>query len=177
MKKTLRIVIILLAAALALGAAALAVDVSSAAAGTEEDPLVTLSYLNEVFTARVTELFHQELEEKQEALQGALEERVSALEALSPGEGGGGSADYVVETLYDGQTLVCQRGAELLLRVGEASVLASDTPGLVDTSTTGELNDGEALVKNHLYMVTINGHGVRAVGTVKIVVRGSYTVS
>ncbi len=175
MKKTLRIVIILLAAALALGAAALAVDVSSAAAGTEEDPLVTLSYLNEVFTTRVTELFHQELEEKQEALQGALEERVSALEALEPGEGG--SADYVVETLYDGQTLVCQRGAELLLRVGEASVLASDTPGLVDTSTTGELNDGEALVKNHLYMVTINGHGVRASGTVKIVVRGSYTIS
>jgi len=61
MKKTLRIVIILLAAALALGAAALAVDVSSAAAGTEEDPLVTLSYLNQVFTTRVTELFHQEL--------------------------------------------------------------------------------------------------------------------
>lgn len=175
MKKTLRIVIILLAAALALGAAALAADVSSAA-GTEEDPLVTLSYLNEVFTARVTELFHQELEEKEQALQDALESRVSALEALSPGEGSG-SAEYVVETLYDGQTLTCQRGAELLLRVGEASVRASDTPGLVDTSTTENLNDGEALVKNHLYMVTISGHGIRAVGTVKIVVRGSYTIS
>ena len=56
-------------------------------------------------------------------------------------------------------------------------MVASDTPGLVDTSSTENLNNGEALVKNHLYMVTINGHGIRASGTVKIVVRGEYTIS
>jgi hypothetical protein len=175
MKKAIRIVLIGLAAALALGAAALAVD-AAGPAGTEEDPLVTLSYLNEVFTARVTELFRKDLEEKETELQTALEERVGALEALAPGEGGG-SAEYTVETLYDGQTLICQRGAELLLRVGEAEVMAADTPGLVDTTTAENLDDGQSLVKNHLYMATINGHGIRAVGTVKIVVRGAYDIS
>ena len=172
MKKATRILLMLLAAVMALGAAALA----AGTAGTEDDPLVTLSYLDEVFTARVTEQFRQELDEKESALREALEERVAALEAQVPGEGKAGG-DYAVETLSDGQTLIARRGTELMLRVGEAVVTADDEPGLVDTSTAGNLADGGSLVKNHLYMVTINGNGIRAVGTVKVVARGEYTIS
>ena len=172
MKKTIRIVLITLAAALVLGFAALAAG-AAASAGSEDDPLVTLSYINDVFLPYVTELFHKDLEEQEEALQGALEERVAALEALNPG----GAREYVVETLEEGQTLVCQRGAELMLRIGRAAVTAEHTPGLVDTATTENLNDGEELIVNHMYMVTINGHGVRALETVKILVRGDYTIS
>ena len=172
MKKTIRIVLITLAAALVLGFAALAAG-AAASAGSEDDPLVTLSYINDVFLPYVTELFHKDLEEQEEALQGALEERVAALEALNPG----GAREYVVETLEEGQTLVCQRGAELMLRIGRAGVTAENVPGLVDTATTENLNDGEELIVNHLYMVTINGHGVRALETVKILVRGDYTIS
>ena len=173
MKKATRILLILLAALLALGAAAMA---AGGTAGTEDDPLVTLSYLNEVFAAKVTEQFRQELDDKETALREALEERVTALEAQVPGAGKAGG-DYAVETLSDGQTLIAQRGTELMLRVGEAVVTADDEPGLVDTSTAGNLADGGSLVKNHLYMVTINGNGIRVVGTVKIVARGDYTIS
>ena len=174
MKKTIRIVLITMAAALVLGFAALAVNAATSA-GSEDDPLVTLSYINDVFLPYVTELFHKDLEEQEEALQGALEERVTALEALNPG--GSGGREYVVETLEAGQTLICQRGAELMLRIGRAGVTAENVPGLVDTATTENLNDGEELIVNHLYMVTINGHGVRALETVKILVRGEYTIS
>ena len=173
MKKAIRIVLITLGAALALGVAALAVN-AAASAGSEDDPLVTLSYLNDVFLPYVTELFHKDLEEQEEALQGALEERLTALEELNTGSGG---REYVVETLEAGQTLICQRGAELMLRIGRAAVTAEHTPGLVDTATTENLNDGEELSVNHLYLVTINGHGVRALETVKILVRGDYTIS
>lgn len=172
MKKWIRIVLIALPVALILGIAALAAGAASSA-GTEDDPLVTLSYINDVFVPYVTELFRKDLDEKEASLQGALEARVTALEA----GGAGGEYAYTVETLSPGQTLVCQRGAELLLRIGSASVTAANTPGLVDTVTGGSLNDGEALLENHLYLVTINGHGVRAVDTVKIVVRGDYTIS
>ncbi len=174
MKKTIRIVLIALAAALLLGIAALAVDAATSA-GSEDDPLVTLSYINDVFVPYVTSLFRQDLEEKETALQEALEERISALEGA--GVSGIGGREYVVETLEAGQTLVCQRGAELMLRIGRATVTAENVPGLVDTATTGNLNDGEELTVNHLYMVTINGHGVRAEDTVKILVRGDYTIS
>ncbi len=172
MKKTIRIALIVLAAALLLGFAALAAGAASSA-GTEDDPLVTLSYINDVFLPYVQDLFRKDLEEKETALQDALEQRVSALE----GTVSGGSGEYVVETLEAGQTLVCQRGAELMLRIGRAAVTAEHTPGLVDTATTENLNDGEELIVNHLYMVTINGHGVRALETVKILVRGDYTIS
>jgi len=174
MKKTIRIVLIALAAALLLGIAALAVDAATSA-GSEDDPLVTLSYINDVFVPYVTSLFRQDLEEKETALQESLEERISALEGA--GVSGIGGREYVVETLEAGQTLICQRGAELMLRIGRATVTAENVPGLVDTATTGNLNDGEELTVNHLYMVTINGHGVRAEDTVKILVRGDYTIS
>lgn len=173
MKKTVRIVLIVLAAALVLSVAALAVN-AAASAGSEDDPLVTLSYINDVFLPYVTDLFHKDLEEKETNLRETLEERVSALEGA--GLGGGGTR-YVVETLEKGQTLICQRGAELMLRIGRATVKAGSTPGLVDTATTGNLNDGEELAVNHLYMVTINDHGIRAEETVKILVRGEYTIS
>ena len=173
MKKATWILLILVLALLALGAAAMA---AGGSAGTEEDPLVTLSYLDEVFSAKVTEQFRKELDEKEAALKESLETRVAALEAQAPGAGKPGG-DYTVETLTDGQTLIAQRGTELLLRVGQAVVTAQDEPGLVDTSTTANLADGGSLVKNHLYMVAINGNGIRAVGTVKVVARGEYTIS
>ena len=123
----------------------------------------------------MTSLFREDLEEKEAALQEALEERVSSLEGAGVGVSGG--RDYVVETLEAGQTLLCQRGAELMLRIGRATVTAENVPGLVDTATTENLNDGEELIVNHLYMVTINGHGIRAEETVKILVRGDYIIS
>lgn len=175
MKKTVRIVLIALAAVLLLGIAALAAGAASSA-GTEDDPLVTLSYINDVFLPYVTDLFRKDLEEKETSLREGLEERVAALEQAMQGISSG-SGEYVVETLEPGQTLICRRGAELLLRIGSATVTAGSAPGLVDTATAGNLNDGEALETNHLYLVTINDHGVRAEDTVKILVRGEYTIS
>ncbi len=173
MKKTIRIVLIALAAVLLLGVAALAVDAATSA-GTEDDPLVTLSYINDVFLPYVTDLFRRDLEEKETVLRENLEDRVAALERAS---GVSGSAEYIAETLEAGQTLVCLSGAELLLRAGRACVTADAAPGLVDTSGSGELNDGEELAANHLYMVTVDGHGIRAEEPVTVLVRGSYTIS
>lgn len=124
--------------------------------GTESDPLITKSYLDEVLLPELEESFQQELD--------------SAL----AGSGGG---SFTVLTLSKGQTVTCEVGCEILLRIGTASVVAGDTPGLVDTTTAGTLNNGGALTANHLYMVTIKGHGITATAnTVKVLISGSYTV-
>ena len=175
MKKTIRIVLIVVAALGLLGAAVYAAE--TAAAGTEDDPLVTLSYIEEVFTAQVTELFHTSLDEKEAALRGDLEERVAALEEASAEAEALAGFSYEVVTLYDGETVVAQRGTEIILRIGDAVAAGEDSPALVDTSSTGSLDAGGSLEKNHLYMVTISGCGLRAVGTVRAVIRGDYTVS
>ena len=80
-------------------------------------------------------------------------------------------------TIPAGKTLTGDIGCEVMLRVGSASCVSPSSPGLIDETTGGTLENGKALVKNHLYMMTIEGRGVKAGGSaVKVLVRGSYTV-
>ena len=66
----------------------------------------------------------------------------------------------------------------MLLRVGSASVRADSSPALIDLSDGGTADSGAALEKNHLYMSTIEGRTLTAdAGTVKLLVRGGYTVA
>ena len=141
-------------------------------AGTADDPLVTLSYLNETFLAAV-----------QKRIDEAVASRNASLTAYIDGKlgSGGGSAgtasSFAVVTIPAGKTLVGDIGCEVMLRVGSAACVSPSTPGLIDETTGGTLENGKALVKNHLYMMTIEGRGVKAgSGTVKVLVRGSYTI-
>ena len=55
---------------------------------------------------------------------------------------------------------------------------AAVNPALVDVTTGGNLNSGEGLVQNHLYMATMTDHYITAGGsTVKVLVRGGYSLS
>ena len=66
-----------------------------------------------------------------------------------------------------------------MLRVGTAACVSPSSPGLIDETAATTLNNGGALVQNHLYMMTIEGRGVRATAatTTKLLVRGSYTIA
>ena len=162
-----KIALILTAVLLGL---AVCLPAAAAGAGTADDPLVTLSYLNETFLAAV-----------QKRIDEAVASRNASLTAYIDGKLGGGSAgtasSFAVVTIPAGKTLVGDIGCEVMLRVGSAACISPSTPGLIDETTGGTLEDGKALVKNHLYMMTIEGRGVKAgSGTVKVLVRGSYTI-
>ena len=65
-----------------------------------------------------------------------------------------------------------------MLRIGTASCVSPSNPGLIDETSGGTLNNSGALVQNHLYMMTIEGRGVKATAaTVKVLVRGGYTIA
>ena len=64
-----------------------------------------------------------------------------------------------------------------MLRVGSAVCFTDTPPGFIDMTGGGTLENGQALVKNHLYMATIAGRGFTAQDAVKVLVRGEYTVS
>ena len=146
------------------------VTVAGAAAGDGDDPLVTLSYLNDTFLGNIL----QRVDEK-------IAARNSQIVQQLGGQGGSGSATastFTVVTLSSGQVLTGDIGCEVMLRVGTAACVASSTPGLIDETTAGTLNNGGALVQNHLYMMTMEGRGVQATAaTTKLLVRGSYTVA
>ena len=146
------------------------VTVAGAAAGDSDDPLVTLSYLNDTFLGDILEQVDQK-----------IAARNSQIVQQLGGQGTAGSATaatFTVVTLSSGQVLTGDIGCEVMLRVGSASCVAPSTPGMIDTTTAGTLNNGGALVQNHLYMMTIEGRGVQATAaTTKLLVRGSYTVA
>ena len=135
------------------------------AAGDADDPLVTLSYLNETVLPKLL----SQTDEK------ALANQLSQVMAQG---GGGASASYTVVTLNPGQRMDLDIGCEVLLRVGSATAGAAVDPALVDVSAGGELYSGGALVRNHLYLATMSDHYlVAGNSTVKVLARGGYRVS
>lgn len=154
-------------------------------AGSSSDPLVTLSYLNDTFLKDLLVKVDEKVSARDAALKKELSAQVEAdvkkLEqsygGSQSGSGGTQTAGFTVVTLSSGQTLSGGIGCEVMLRVGTATVVAASSPGLVDSTDGTTLDGGKSLVKNHLYMMTIEDRGVRAASaTTKLLVRGSYTV-
>ena len=156
-------------------------------AGSESDPLVTLSYLNETFLQQVLGKVDEQLEQRDKALSDKLDEQVRKDAAAlaeqyagrSPTTGESGKSEtFTVITLSSGETLRGEIGCEVMLRVGTANCVSPSSPGLIDETDASILESGRALVKNHLYMMTIDERGVKATAaTTKLLVRGGYTIS
>lgn len=160
--------VVLVALSLLLNAT---VTVAGAVAGGSDDPLVTLSYLNDTFLGNIL----QKVDEKIAARNNQI---VQQLGGQASGTGSNTAVSFTVVTLSNGQTLTGDIGCEVMLRVGTAVCVSPSSPGLIDTSTAGTLNNGGALVQNHLYMMTIEGRGVKATAaTTKLLVRGSYSIA
>lgn len=139
-----------------------------AEAGSAQDPLVTLSYLNDTFLNTIL----ARVDEK-------IAARNAQLGYTTPGVPSAGTVStFTVVTLSNGQTLTGDIGCEVMLRVGSAVCVSSSAPGLIDESSASVLNNGGGLAQNHLYMMTIENRGVRATAaTTKLLVRGGYTIT
>ena len=152
----LRLIGLLAVSCVAMSGVSLAVEPGSAT-----DPLITLSYLNETFMGQIMDRVDQKIAQRNSGL----------------GQSGAGM-EFSVVTLSKGQVLTGDIGCEVMLRVGTASCVSPSNPGLIDETTAASLNNGGALAANHLYMMTIEGRGVKAGSdTTKLLVRGSYTIA
>lgn len=164
-----------------LGAGALAAGClvmgAALAAGDQEDPLVTLSYLNQTAIPQIVEQVEERTAQRQEELEESFRTQLNQYQQGNQG-GETASAGYTLVTLAQGQVMQLEVGCEVLLRVGAASVQADSSPALIDLSAGGTADGGAALEKNHLYMSTIEGRTLTAdAATVKVLVRGGYTVA
>ena len=141
--------------------------------GTRDDPLVTLSYLNNVLTPQLEAAFNEALEAKAAELAGQ-----GGLSGTTRGTSAAPS-EFAVLTLQNGQTVRCGVGAEIMLRIGSAVSAGPDTPRLIDeTGGAAVAEAGKTLTVNHMYLVTIINNGVTATrDNTKILIRGAYTVS
>lgn len=156
---------------LALSAALNMTVTLAAEAGSSGDPLVTLSYLNDTFLTAVLQKVDQKIAARNSQLAQQLGGQVT-------GTGTSSATTFTVVTLSNGQSLTGDVGCEVMLRVGTAVCVSPSSPGLIDETTAGTLNNAGALAQNHLYMMTIEGRSVKATAaTTKLLVRGTYTIS
>ncbi len=151
------------------------------AQGGEDNPLVTLSYLNGVFKTEIIEETEQKIEENELELLSEIDKKQedfrSEMNDIATSAGNTGAVLYTLVTLSEGQSIKGDVGCEALLRVGNAICVSDSNPGIIDTTTTETLNNGQYLQKNHLYLITIEGRQIKALDTtVKLLVRGSYTI-
>ena len=102
--------------------------------GSQEDPLITRSYLEHVLQPKL----EQEYAEKTQATIDELEKRIET--ELN--------SSFQPATLEKGGSIVCQSGCEFLLRDGELSA----TGNFMDVTTGKVITEYDALELNHLYM-------------------------
>lgn len=127
--------------------------------GTESDPLITLSYLNDVLKPELEQKYTQQTKDSFAELESRVEAEVS-----------GG---YVSVTVKANQTLTCKAGCEFLVRSGEAYVTAD----VLDVTEGKELAKNDWLMKHHLYMAVSDNAAVRANSDIYLMIRGDYTVA
>ena len=146
-----------------------------AAAGSQSDPLVTMSYLSDVSTPAILKQVDARLDSREQALVDQLSAVADAYsqemeELLDSAGSGSGTASAVF-------TVVTVKAGQQLLRSGSATCVAASEPGLVDSTEGSTLSAGGAVQPNHLYLITADGRGLQAASDATVMVRGGYTVS
>lgn len=150
--------------------------------GTKNDPLVTLSYIESVVKPAIKSDLESSIKNSETALSEKLDSQITQFESDISGMISSSSAstnNFTVVTLSKNQTLVCSVGTEIMLRIGSAVSNGPDIPRLIDETDGSSLSEaGKSLVKNHMYMVTIQKNGIKATANnTKVLVRGTYTIS
>ncbi|MBQ6711725.1 MAG: hypothetical protein IJN18_05295 [Clostridia bacterium] len=167
--------------------------------GSQSDPLVTLSYIEQVLLPQAKKDVDQQVEDSMEDFEDllnaknkdiqkyidkklrsfasgdvdeALVEEIAAL-ILAEGEPSSVSnAPWAVITVPAGATVVCEPGVQAVLRSGQAS----STAVLVDLSNGEDLTAGKALVPNHMYVTDAFGEGFFTAQGCTVLISGGYTV-
>lgn len=152
--KIKRIGIIIVAVIIMLGA-----TVVFSEPGSEDDPLVTLSYVNK----------------KIEQLKYYIDEK------LAGNAGASNSNEFIVVELVRGQSLILGGSSEAILRSGEARsisrILNGIDNGLCDITVGADIKMDQLIKENHLLLSPRDdGRGARASKDTIFLVRGTYEI-
>ena len=133
----------------ALAVIVLFMGIAIGAAGTDEDPLISLSYIENVLMPYIDE----------------------ATSSEDPG--------FVVVELEAGRSLVAYSGSEIILRSGEGliSIPKNASGGFTDVTKGADISNGDMAEANHLLICPrSDGRKIKANTKVYLMVRGSYEV-
>lgn len=141
-------------------AATLAAVTAFGAAGTESDPLVSKSYVDD------------KINQVLEIVNGGS---VSTDGNIAPAAAAGSSYTPVYASV--GQIVLGGEGTEIILRSGKANIYIEGVDGLVDTTTGKNLTTGDTASANHMMIVPRDdGRGVKVTEAAWFLIKGEYTI-
>ena len=88
-----------------------------------------------------------------------------------------GELSFDVVNLTQGDTLIGGKGAEVILRMGSAKIIATEKGGLADVTDGVDLPDGTQMPSNHHLIIPVDdGRGLVAENQVIVLVKGDYEI-
>lgn len=159
---------------------AMTVTVLAATYDSSEDPIISLSYLTDVFRPNLVKEYETKiaaLEAKIDALSGGTYTPVET-EPETDATTVTSSTYEVIEMKY-GDCLFAEGPIDILLRSGAAICIAPNaSQGISDYTEGAEIYNGENLTVNHMCLIPRgDGRGIMATAqTVYIMVKGEYSL-
>lgn len=87
------------------------------------------------------------------------------------------ASTFTVISVPEGQMLIGGAGCEIILRMGSATVIATEKGGLCDTTIGGDWVSGSPVPPNHNLIVPMDdGRGIKADTDVILMVKGNYSL-
>lgn len=143
---------------LALGAAGF---VFAAEPGSDTDPLISKSYIDSVLLPKIYSYIDD------------------AVAKIKPSEEQNAQDTFEVVNVGAGKTVIASAGTEMILRMGNASVIGSARGGIADVTGGYDLADKAAVPSNHLLIVPLDdGRGVviGGDGDAILMIKGGYEI-
>lgn len=160
---------------------AMTVTVLAATYDSSEDPIISLSYLTDVFRPNLVKEYETKiaaLEAKIDALSGGTYTPVETEPESDTASQAVSSTYEVIEMKY-GDCLFAEGPIDILLRSGAAICIAPNaSQGISDYTEGAEIYNGENLTINHMCLIPRgDGRGIMATAqTVYIMVKGEYNL-
>jgi hypothetical protein len=133
--------------------------VYAADAGSSDDPLISLSFLNNVFKPDLLKTVDKKIED------------------ANPGDSGSEKNVFVAVEVKTGNTILYGEGTEFILRSGKAVSVCPGQNGLVDATAGLDLADGLDVTANHLFIVPRkDGRGIAMTVDGFVMIKGAYTI-
>lgn len=140
----------------------LAVSFGAGAPGSEDDPVVTKSYVDEV---------SEKLWDKVEK---AIEDDKKENEAQGTQQK---AASWEVVCVPGGKRVIGETGTQMILRSGSATAIDNGANGISDLTGGKDLRMGTAISKDHLLLIPgSDGRGMKTLGECWLMIQGGYAL-
>lgn len=125
---------------------------------TTDDPLITESYLNEVFFKKVKEYIKDNAN------------------TTTPESTGSDASVFELVTVEAEKQFVAKSGCEFIVRQGSAKVVISSLGGVSDVTDGIDIVSGELPANHHFIVARDDGRGFKAENQVLVLVKGGYEI-